>query len=106
MTYDILNPSLNQILTYPNPFNLRKGGILRFSRIPVDSKDVTIYIYNVAGELIRTLRDGIEIETLPDSKIAKWDGKNDYGNDVASGIYVWLAKAEGRKSTGKLALIR
>ncbi|MCX5782509.1 MAG: hypothetical protein NT145_07405 [Elusimicrobia bacterium] len=106
MIYDLLAPSLNQILTYPNPFNKRKGAMVRFVRIPLSANNVTISIYNVAGELIRTLKEGSGVDTLPDSKIATWDGKNDSGNDCASGVYIWLAKCEGNKNSGKIALVR
>ena len=106
LLFQIMNNSLDHILTYPNPFHIRKGGVLRFAGIPLGATNVTVSIYNVAGELIRVLKEGKDIQTLPDSKLALWDGKNDSGNDVASGVYVWLAKCEGRKATGRVALIR
>lgn len=58
----------------------------------------TIYIYNATGELVRSV-------TWSDDSKAKWDGKNDRGEFVASGVYIWVIKDGGTKS-GKIVIIR
>jgi len=72
------------IQNYPNPFN-------NLTTIPVFiSKEghVTVVIYNTLGKQIRILLDR---EVLPGKYQLTWDGKDSYGNYVASGIYICKA---------------
>jgi flagellar hook assembly protein FlgD len=62
-------------------------------------------IYNSAGELVKTLMDEKEAGApLDDYQV--WDGNNDAGNPVASGVYVlhFLSRFESR--TAKLLILR
>lgn len=92
----------------PNPFYPVKDSyvVLRFSPT-FDSKDVEVRIFNLAGELVRTLNT-VSQGTAPDEGIAIWDGKNDDGQNIASGIYLYSVSGSGagQKLTGKLTLIR
>lgn len=63
-----------------------------------------VYIYNVAGELVRILEEGDEIEELAGSKLARWDGRNENNEMVASGVYIYLIKSEGSKKIEKIAI--
>jgi len=55
---------------------------------------VTIKIYNVAGQRIRTLTDGVQDAGL---HTATWDGKNSLGADVGSGIYFYKMETKGQR---------
>ncbi len=88
---------LSAAFGYPNPCYVKKDGYLRISNIPLTAKNVKIYIYNIAGELVRTLKEPNEIETLAGTKIGKWDGRNEDAEMVASGIYIYLIKSDGEK---------
>ena len=88
---------------YPNPFNPETW-------IPYHLKDATpvsIRIYNVTGGLIRTLdlgnRDaGVHVSR---SKAAYWDGKNQAGEEIASGIYFYSITADdGFSATRKMVI--
>ena len=70
--------SLSQ--NYPNPFN--PGTTLNY-QLPHTS-DVTIVVYDLLGKEIRTL---VNEKKPAGSYTAKWDGANDAGHQVASGIY-------------------
>lgn len=59
----------------------------------------TIYIYNTTGELVK------KVSWSAGNVEAKWDGKNDRGEWVASGVYIWVVKDGGSK-TGKIVVIR
>ena len=65
---------------YPNPFN--PATTLRFG-LPTGGH-ASLSVYNILGEKVRTLleeeRSSGEFEVL-------WDGKNERGRDVASGLY-------------------
>jgi len=84
---------------YPNPFN----PATRFTlSLPVESR-VTFAIYNVMGQRIKTLVDhrmsaGVHYLT--------WNGRNDSGTAVASGIYLCRIEACGEVLTRKIILAR
>ena len=60
-----------------------------------------IKIYTIAGELVK------EVEYTAQNGKAYWDGKNDAGKEVASGIYLGLIKSPGvKKKIVKIAIVR
>ena len=68
---------------------------------PVASSLATIRIYNIAGELVRT------IEETDGDGINEWNTKNEQGEPVASGVYIYfIANPAGEKATGKIMVIR
>jgi hypothetical protein len=84
---------------YPNPFNPET--MIKFS-LPQDSR-VTLNIYNILGQVVNTLVD----EVLPAGvHSVKWDGKNEQGGDVASGVYFYRIKAGDYDSIMKMTLLR
>ena len=90
--------NLSSMLVYPNPWRSDKH-----SAVPVvfDSLtgDSTVKIFTISGYLARSLS--------PTSGKATWDLKNDSGELVASGIYLYsVTDGHGDKSQGKLAVIR
>ena len=88
------NPYLNQSTYELNQFDR----IMRFVNLP--SKPCTVRIFNLAGELVRTL----EKEDV-DTSYLRWDLDNHAGIPVASGIYIYHVEAEGLGSnTGKVAI--
>jgi hypothetical protein len=84
---------------YPNPFN--SGTVLPF-RTPASAR-AALHIYNLAGQRVRTLFDGPVPSGLGR---AEWDGLDDAGNSVSSGIYLYRMEAEGFGQTRKLLLLR
>ncbi len=88
----------DEILVYPNPFKLDKH-----SSITIDGlvKNSSIKILSVSGKLIKTI-------ISPGGRLAFWDGKDENGKFVASGIYVLVAFDEeaDKITTSKFAVIR
>ncbi len=87
---------------YPNPFNPETW-------IPYDlAKDaeVTLHIYAVNGTLVRRLALGQQPAGLYQSRsrAAYWDGKNEVGEPVASGIYFYTLTAEKYTATRKMLI--
>ena len=84
---------------YPNPFNpettisydIAKTGTVRVS------------VYALTGQLVRTLVDG---ERPAGSYSVTWDGKDDAGRDVASGVYLCRMVAGEYSAVRKLMLVR
>ena len=84
---------------YPNPFN--PTTVISYS-IPV-AADVTIDIYNVLGERVRTFRQGKQIAG---TYSVIWHADNDRGEGVASGIYFYRVTAGNFQLTKKMILLK
>lgn len=89
-----------KVCCYPNPFNPNNNSVTIKYHLSKDTR-VTVRIYTITGELIKTLVD--ETETIG-IKTITWDGKNSEGTKVASGIYHILFQTEEYKTTQKIAL--
>ncbi len=77
---------------YPNPFN--PTTTIEY-HLPFDSR-VKIEIYNILGQRVKILVD--QREKAGKYKIA-WDGRNEFGNRAASGLYIYRIKAESPHKT-------
>ncbi len=85
---------------YPNPFNPETWIPYQLAQ----SVDVTIFIYTVDGKVIRTLSFGHKPSGVYQDKTraAYWDGKNEVGEPVASGVYFYTLTAGDFTSTRKM----
>jgi len=86
--------------SYPNPFN--PATTIEYS-LARDAK-VTLVIYDIAGRKVRSLISGAKVEAGVHK--ADWDGTNDNGKKLASGVYFARFVAEGQVSASKLILLR
>ena len=84
---------------YPNPFN--PTTTIKY-QLPQTS-DVKLAIYNALGQRVRTLVDA-RIEAGYHS--AEWDGRNDAGAQVASGIYIYRFSADNYLRVQKMILMK
>jgi hypothetical protein len=84
---------------YPNPFN--PTTTITFD-MPIAGNAV-LRVYNVKGELVRTLLDGFV--QAGDMRVT-WDGKDRQGRPAASGIYFYNLRADGKSASRKMVLIR
>ena len=75
------------LANYPNPFNPETWIPYQLS----EPSEVTVSIYAVSGTLVRTLALGHQYAGIYQtrSRAVYWDGKNDVGESVASGIYFY-----------------
>ena len=85
---------------YPNPFNPETWVPYQLAA----AADVTLTIYAVDGTLVRTLALGHRAAGVYQSKsrAAYWDGRNELGEPVASGIYFYTLTAGDFSATGKM----
>jgi serine protease len=82
-------------IAFPNPFRLSQTGSVSLTiPLSVQGSNPTIRVYTADGLLVRTL-NGLT-----------WDGKNDSGNLVASGTYIFLVKTGAGSTTGRVSVIR
>jgi hypothetical protein len=94
---EVLNTVLNG--NYPNPFN-------PVTNISFDVKTkapVRIDIYNLKGQLIRTLTN--EVINKGRHQVI-WNGKDNHGNNVASGLYYYRMQTDGYKATRRMMLMK
>jgi hypothetical protein len=85
----------------PNPFGL--ATTISFYVTDGAPKSVSLKIYDVSGALVATLVDG----TLPPGRHdVLWEGKDDRGKRVATGLYFYRLRERDFVSTRKLLLVR
>ncbi len=92
LTYQLMN-------NYPNPFN--PATTIRF-QIP-QTEHVTIIVYDILGREVNELTD--DLYNAGDHQIL-WDGTNQYGQTVASGLYIYRIKAGDFVQSKKMLLLK
>jgi hypothetical protein len=84
---------------YPNPFN----PVTNISYDIPEVAQVTLDIYNVSGQKVRTLAQG---QHEPGRYRIQWNATNDYGNPLSSGMYIYRIRAGDFVSVKKLILMK
>jgi flagellar hook assembly protein FlgD len=100
-----------EIKVYPNPWvpedargnrgDLTATGAIKFKGLP--TLDGEIRLYTVTGSMVKRI-EFTAAESTADT--VTWNGKNDDGEYVASGVYLWVVKSGGTTKTGKVVVIR
>ena len=85
---------------FPNPFNLET--VIRFQVSGVRSQ-VSINIFNIRGQLLRGLVSGVWDQG---SHSIIWDGKDDYGRSVGSGVYFYQMRTDDFVETRRMLLLK
>ena len=90
------------LANYPNPFNPETWIPYQLA----EPAEVTLRIYAIKGELVRTLALGHQLAGIYQTRTraAYWDGKNEIGEPVASGIYFYTLTASEFTSTRKMLI--
>ena len=85
------------LANYPNPFNPETWIPYQLAK----DADVTLHIYAVNGVLVRTLTLGHQPAGMYQSRsrAAYWDGKNEFGEPVASGVYFYTLSTESTRDS-------
>ena len=89
---------------FPNPFNPETWIPYQLK----EGKEVTICIHNVSGEVVRELNLGRKPAGIYTSRdrAAHWDGTNEIGETVASGIYFYTVQAGEFTATRKMIILK
>ena len=90
------------LANYPNPFNPETWIPYHLAK----EADVTLHIYAMNGQLVRTLTLGHQAAGMYQSRsrAAYWDGKNAFGEFVASGVYFYRLTAGDFTATRKMLI--
>ena len=102
-----IKPSVTEtrlLPNYPNPFNPETW-------IPyelAESAHVRVRIYDTTGHLVRELDLGTKLANsyISREQAAYWDGRNDIGEEVSSGIYFYTLEAGNYRTTRRMVVIR
>ena len=85
------NLALEQVLNYPNPFTTNTQFMFEHN-LPGQLLDVQVRIFTVSGKLVKS----INAEVVSDGNSVRnitWDGKDDFGSNIARGVYLYKVKA-------------
>jgi len=88
---------------YPNPFNPTTSIRYNIPDHVDDGVKVRIRIFNIRGKLVKTLLDEF---AGPGSYSVTWDGRDERGNTMGSGVYFYHIKAGDFTSTRKMILTK
>jgi len=95
----VISTSLSGVRAYPNPWRSDKhaNSTIKFDNMPAAS---TVKIFTVSGHEVKSL-------SADSNGTASWDRTNDSGDQVASGVYIYLIiDPQGNDTSGKLAIIK
>ena len=101
----LLMPEKTALLAnYPNPFNPETWIPYQLA----EPADVTLRIYGMSGVLIRMLDMGHQSAGIyhQQNRAAYWDGKNELGESVASGVYFYTLTAGDFTKTRKMLITK
>lgn len=92
--------TLSNVLNYPNPFVNYTEFWFSHNK-PFEPLDVQVQILTITGKLVKTINQSVSTEGFL-SRTIKWDGRDDFGDRIGKGVYVY--KLTVRSSiTGKRA---
>ncbi len=84
---------------HPNPFNPRTTITYAVPR----AQEISLQIFDVQGKLVRTLVHGLQ---APGTHEVTWQGQNDQGGLVASGLYFYRLTSDAGQLTRKMLLLK
>ena len=91
---DAMQAGISDVFNAPNPMG-KKGTTFYFKNLAMDQEpEVTIFIYNQNGRLVKVLKD-------VQSGVTHWDGKDNYGRLLANGLYHYVVRSEQKTSGSK-----
>jgi flagellar hook assembly protein FlgD len=85
---------------HPNPFN--PSTTIGYT-LPANAGRVTLRVYDVAGRVVRAL---VDAEQGSGAQSASWNGRDDRGNAVASGVYFYRLTANGVDLSRKMVVTK
>jgi photosystem II stability/assembly factor-like uncharacterized protein len=96
---EVRPPVFASLSNHPNPFNPNTTVTFSLTR----ASEVSLEVYDIAGKRVRTLVSGRRAQGAHQ---AEWDGRNENGNPVASGVYFARLATEAGVETRKLNLVK
>ena len=89
---------ITNVLNYPNPFvNYTE---FWFNHNSTDDLDISVQIFTVSGKLVRTLNGQTTGGSKSNGTLSKdivWDGRDDFGDKIGKGVYVYKLKVRSNR---------
>jgi flagellar hook assembly protein FlgD len=99
-TVTMRSHALALMQNHPNPFNPQTT--ISYE-LPAGARRVRLFVFDLSGRVVRTLVDD---DQPGGSYDVEWDGKNDSGEAIASGVYFYALNVGTQKMTRKLVLLK
>jgi hypothetical protein len=101
--------ALDHVLNYPNPFTTKTQFYFEHNQV-CSQLETQIQIFTVSGRLVRTLNQIVNTEGFRSQGI-EWDGRDDFGDQLAKGVYVYTLRVNSpdgtnAEKTEKLVLLK
>ncbi|UCE66152.1 MAG: hypothetical protein JSU85_15090 [Candidatus Zixiibacteriota bacterium] len=101
-------PEFKLISAFPSPFVISDAAsevTIRYSLdLRYDNDDISIWVFDLSGNRVRGIED---VRTdFGAQNGAVWDGKNDNGEYIASGVYIIHLEGAGKSSSMKIAVVK
>jgi len=84
---------------YPNPFNSTTKIYFQLNQPTI----LTAKIFNINGKEVKTFQ---QEKFQPGNHSLVWDGKNNHGKEVSSGLYLWCFKSGNKSKTKKIMFVK
>lgn len=94
------NNSLVSVQNYPNPFNLQT----QIQFVLAHESEVTVKVFNILGREVKTLAQSKQMSK--GSHKIEWNGEDNFGNVVPSGMYLYQVQAGNSVMTKKMSLLK
>jgi hypothetical protein len=78
---------LEHVLNYPNPFTTRTEFFFEHNQV-CNEMEVQVQVLTVAGRLVKTINQPVLMQGFRSAGIP-WDGRDDFGDQLAKGVYVY-----------------
>ena len=88
---------LDHVLNYPNPFTTNTQFWFEHNQAG-QTLDVKVDVYTVSGKLVRSISQVIQA-TGYQSRSIEWDGRDDFGDRIGRGVYVYRLKVSSRNGS-------
>ena len=88
---------LDNVLNYPNPFTTNTEFLFQHNQ-PGIPLDVKLEIFTVSGKLVKTISQVVVSEGYL-SRDIRWNGRDDYGDRIGKGVYVYKLKVRSRNGS-------
>jgi hypothetical protein len=82
--------ALKHVLNYPNPFTTKTSFYFEHNRC-CEQLDVQIQIFTITGKVVKSINTRVSTEGFRSEPI-DWDGKDDFGDNIGRGVYVYHVK--------------
>lgn len=93
------NMVLNHVLNYPNPFTTKTEFMFEHN-FSCNTMAVQVQIFTISGKLVKTIEENINTTGFRVNGIF-WDGKDDFGDKLARGTYIYRLKTKANSYTAE-----